>query len=673
MISFHDNFLNDYSESSSKEWLLSNGLGGYSSSTIVGANTRKYHGLLIASFNPPWERKLLLSKLEEEVILGGDSFNISTNQYPDSIHPKGYRHLKWFRLDPHPKFIYSLPDFSIEKTICVPHETNSVLLNYRISNETDKSCKIRVRPLVNYRDIDRVSNFEENEFFQEHEEKRVKMFESSKDNHFLSIGSDQAHYRESGLSEEERWYRNMEYEVERKRGFSFREDHYNPGYFELKIDSGENIFNILASGGYGVERDFDRLYSENPRDYKKMIQKSKERFEELRSPFREKNDKEVEENLEYLLNSADSFIVEDRMLLAGYHWFTAWGRDSLIALPGLTMVQGRDEIAKNVLLTLADNQQEGFIPNRITGGESELNSADASLLFFHTLYKYLTYTNDLDIVDELWDVLNKILTTYAGGETEKVRMGSDNLIWTSGGLTWMDARVDGNCVTPREGKTVEINALWYNALKIMELISRKTGKKVDVGVDSKKVKNSFQERFWDHERKCLRDLVDGPNSDKLRPNQIFALSLPFPLFEGKKAENILVSVREKLLTPYGLRSLEVEDEDYIGRYEGDIRSKDRAYHQGTVWSWLIGPYVSAVSEFGGGNEDLENIIENLINSHIFEAGLGTVSEIFDGDEPHYPRGCISQAWSVGEILRCYVEDILEKEPPFKNMYRGDDS
>lgn len=237
----------------------------------------------------------------------------------------------------------------------------------------------------------------------------------------------------------------------------------------------------------------------------------------------------------------------------------------------------------------------------------------------------------------------------------------------------MDARVDGNCITPREGKTVEINALWYNALKIMELISRKTGKEVDVEIDSEKVKNSFQEKFWDDERRCLRDLVDGSNSDKLRPNQIFALSLPFPLFEGKRAKNILSSVRENLLTPYGLRSLEVEDEDYIGRYEGDIRSKDRAYHQGTVWSWLIGPYVSAASEFRDDDKNLESLIENLTNSHLFEAGLGTVSEVFDGDEPHCARGCISQAWSVGEILRCYVEDILEKEPPFKNRYRGNHS
>jgi len=669
MISFHDDFLNDYAESSSEEWLLTNGLGGYSSSTIVGANTRKYHGLLVAPFKPPWERKLLLSKLEEKIVIEDDSFHLSTNQYPGSIHPKGHQHLEWFRLNPHPKFIYSLPNFSIEKTVCVPHDRNAVILNYKIDSELENICKIKFHPLVNYRDIDRVSSFGENKFSQKSGSDAVKMFESSENGHFLSIGSDLAEYHESELPEEERWYRDMEYEMERKRGFNFREDHYNPGHFELDIEKGKTVVNILASGGYGLERDFEKLYFESPENYERIIQESKNRFYKFGSALSEKNDERIGNDMRYLLNSADSFIVEDRMVLAGYHWFTAWGRDSLIALPGLTMVQGRNETARSVLLTLADNQQDGFIPNRITGGESELNSADASLLFFWTLYKYLTYTDDLEIVDELWDVLNRILTTYADGKTGKVEKDSDDLIWTSAGLTWMDARVDGDCVTPREGKTVEMNALWYNSLKIMELLSRKTGREIEIGIDSENVKKNFQEKFWNSERNYLFDLVDGPGSEKLRPNQVFALSLPFPLVEGNKAKNILSNVRKNLLTPYGLRSLAPEDEDYEGSYEGGIQSKDGAYHQGTVWSWLIGPYASAVSRFGDDGQYLRGIVESLIGSHLYESGLGTISEIFDGDEPHGARGCISQAWSVGEVLRCYVEDILEREPPFKNGYR----
>lgn len=285
----------------------------------------------------------------------------------------------------------------------------------------------------------------------------------------------------------------------------------------------------------------------------------------------------------------------------------------------------------------------------------------------------MTYTNDQEILDKLSKKLEKIINSYSRGVEGKIKQEDDGLIWTSGGITWMDARVEGECVTPREGKTVEINALWYNALKMMDSISIETDLEGNWKDKANQVKENFQEKFWNTEKNCLFDVIgEDHKADEIRPNQIFALSLPFPLFQGQKAEEILNVVQEKLLTPYGLRSLEKGNENYKESYEGDIRSKDRAYHQGTVWSWLIGPFVSASCRIKENNQELEDLIKPLVEDHLRDAGLGTISEIFDGDGPHRPRGCISQAWSVGEILRCYVEDIRDVDPPFEKKYRKGD-
>lgn len=383
VISFDKGVCRDYSESKDKEWLLGNGIGGYSSSTIIGANTRKYHGLLIAPLDPPWERRLLLSKLEEEITIGGEKFQLSTNQYPNNMHPEGYKHQEKFRLDPFPTFSYSLADIKMEKTVFMPYNRNAVVINYKIDKRGEEDCKILLHPLINFRDIDSISKHEQSksEFEQRVEENHVEIFESSEDRSFLFLGSDSMKYYESELSEDERWFKNFEYEKERERGFEFQEDHYNPGFFDIELERNNVNFNILAAGGFEGRKNFENLSSNNPEYFEKLQKENIGRLEEIMNPFFRSLSNE-EDNWKYLLQSADTFIAKSNVILAGYHWFSAWGRDSLIALPGLTLVTGRHQLAKNILLTLADNQRGGLIPNRFSGGNIELNSADASLFFF---------------------------------------------------------------------------------------------------------------------------------------------------------------------------------------------------------------------------------------------------------------------------------------------------
>jgi predicted glycogen debranching enzyme len=651
---------------------LSNGLGGYSSSTIIGANTRKYHGLLISPIKPPWSRKLLLSKLEEEILSGEEKFQLSTNEYPGVIHPKGYKHQWQFRINPLPTFLYMLRDLIIKKTIFMPHKKNAVIINYKVSKYSCEPGKIRLYPLVNSRGIHEVlgGRRTELEFKQQAGGKLTQVIASYPGAPSLFIGSDLMSYRTSELPEEKRWFRNMEYPRERERGYEYHEDHYNPGFFELELKSGPNEFNVLAVGGPEAEKIFDDLYSENPEDFARERVRALQRLEGLTKSCRSSTIRE-DHRWRYLVWAADSFIAEKEKIIAGYHWFSTWGRDSLIALPGLTLVTGRYDTARKVMLMLEKYRKNGLIPSRFGSEWSEFNGADVPLLFIYSIYKYLAYTDDRDLANRLWTTLEEIVNDYANETNEKIRMDEDGLIWSDEGMTWMDARVDGRCVTPRQGKTVEVNALWYNALRIKEIIAEKIGKENGQTGLAKDAKKNFRKEFWNPKRECLYDVVGDLSDARVRPNQIFAVGLPFKLINGKEEEGVISIVRDKLLTPYGLRGLEREDPNYQGVYEGDLKKRDLAYHQGTVWSWLIGPFVTALTRSQEGskeNEFARRLIGSLLNNHLRDTGLGTISEIFDGNEPHTPRGCISQAWSVGEILRCYVEDIEGRRPPFEKDY-----
>lgn len=631
-----------------KEWVLANGLGGYSSSTVLGINTRKYHGLLVATINPPWGRRLLLSKFEEEVEVGGQLYPLSSNFYPGVVHPQGYQYLSEFILFPFPTFVYQLPRARIEKKVIMPHGFNAILVNYRAA--CDEKLKLRIFPLLNCRNIHSLTKRGELRFEQEQIEGGAKV---STQETVIYLGSDLASYVPSDLHEPERWYLNMEYPEERERGYEFREDHYCPGCFEV---SGRELdFYLLVTGGWKAEEAW-RVLRENPS--LAVLGEEKRQFE-VTSARRE---------LFPLLLAADTFLAETNQgtyILAGYHWFSTWMRDALISLPGLCLVTGRYLSARDLLLTIAGLERGGVLPNFVEDGRVDFGSADASLWLFYALHKYLSYTDDTSILREVVPVLHRIASAYVRG-TAAAKMESDGLLRVPPGYTWMDARINGVPVTPRDGKPVEVNALWYNALKLMEVL----GESVIGAPPPEMVKESFMTQFWSEEKGYLCDVVNAEFKDwSLRPNQIFALSLPFPLITDRNlAVRILSTIWGKLLTPFGLRTLSPEDPRYRGRYLGDVLSRDAAYHQGTVWPWLLGPFITALVRFGWDRRAVGRLLEPLMTKHLREAGLGSISEIFDGDSPHLPKGCISQAWSVAEVLRSYVEDVLAVRPTYEKKY-----
>lgn len=632
-----------------KEWVLANGIGGYSSSTILGINTRKYHGLLIATTNPPWGRKLLLSKFEEELEVGGRVYPLSSNFYPGVIHPQGYLHLSEFCLFPFPTFVYTLPRAVVKKRVTMPHGFNAVLVNYEVV--CDDGFVFRIFPLVNCRDVHSLTKRGDVRFKEEGIKDGLKL---TAQNVEIYLSSDFARFIPSELGERERWYLNMEYPEERQRGYSFREDHYCPGYFELKAAKSTNFY-ILVTGGFEAEKAW-RVVHQDPSLF---VQREEKRQFEVISAMKE---------LSPLLLSADTFIAETTkgtFILAGYHWFSTWLRDSLISLPGLCLVTGRYLLARDILLTAIRLEKDGVLPNFIEDGRVDFGGADPSLWLFYALHKYLCYTDDISILQRTLPVLRRIILACVQ-RTGPAKMEKDGLLSVPPGYTWMDARVDGVPVTPREGKPVEINALWYNALRLMEVL----GEEVEGAPSPTEVKENFLRQFWSEERGYLCDSVCENFKDwSLRPNQIFALSLPFPLVEERnQAVRILSTVWNKLLTPFGLRTLPPDDPRYKGRYEGDVVSRDNAYHQGTVWAWLMGPFVTALVRFGWERGVGKKILEPLMTKHLFEAGLGSISEIFDGDPPHLPRGCVSQAWSVAEVLRSYVEDVLGVRPTYERKY-----
>ncbi len=658
--------LKDYQTAISREWVITNGLGGYSSSTVVGVNTRKYHGLLVApTTTPPFGRKLLLSKLEEEIQSGSETFHLSANEYPDVIYPDGHAHIKQFHLNPLPTFTYGFPGFLVKKTIFMPYRANAVVVNYKVWNPLEQPAKMLTRPLVNSRDIHRLTRAGSISFKQRADGRKVEVAAGYQDAPTLLIGSDLMSYVPSELPGGARWYKDVVYREERERGYDFMEDHYSPGHFEIELKGAKSEFNLLAAGGSGAKGDFELLYSEKPEKFEHERQITVERLEGL------VRDSAVADTSwgKCLVWAADSFIANGE-IIAGYHWFGCWGRDSLISLPGLTLVTGRHDAAKKILLDLANRQRGGLIPNWFEGETADYGCADTSLLFIYALHKYLCYTDDIALANKLWDALNEIVESYVRGSNEGIRVDEDGLVW-SDKATWMDARVGGELVVPRQGKAVEINALWYNALRAMEAIAERSGRAFKFTELAERVKKNFLAKFWGDSRGCLYDVIRGEFRDpRVRPNQIFAVGLPFPIVEGTQAREVVSVVQKKLLTPCGLRSLEKGDPDYRGACKGNAIERDLAYHQGTVWSWLIGPFVTAFIRANkvAGKEQAVGFLSRLVGDHLAEAGIGTVSEIFDGDEPHTPRGCISQAWSVAEILRCYIEDIKDKRPPFERKY-----
>lgn len=637
-----------------REWIVANGIGGFASSTIIGANSRRYHGLLIASLHPPVKRHLILSKLDESIEVKGEKYDLFTNQTPGFIS-EGYIHLQRFLLNPFPTFLFSLQDIFIEKKIFMIHGKNTTVVLYKIQNGSSPAS-FKITPVVNFRDYHRDSSKEHMNFKSTSGKSEVAIKPYEQDLN-INIKISEGNFKE--LADE--WFNNMEYAYEKERGLKATEDHYVPGYFELKLKPNETKIITLAAS---IE-DIDSLNGIE------MLEKEEERIKNLIEKAGYNN-----QFINRLVETSDSFITSrestgSKTILAGYPWFTDWGRDTMVALPGLTLVTKRFEDARDILLTFSKYVKDGLIPNMFPdeGQEPIYNTIDAPLWYFEAVYKYLQYTNDYEFVKEyLYLSMRHIVDKYVEGTEFTIKMDNDGLV--SAGkhglqLTWMDAKVGDWVVTPRHGKAVEINALWYNALKIMEHLAEKFGYNPKMFCDAAEtIKNSFLKVFWNNEKSCLYDVVSEKGmEDKIRPNQIFAVSLSFPVLEGDKAKKVVRKVWEQLYTAYGLRSLSPEDKEYRGIYTGDQMSRDGAYHQGTVWSWLIGPFISAYRKTEDYSEKSKVIAMRMIDpfkDHIYDACLGSISEIFDGNEPLVPRGAVSQAWGVAEVLRCYVEDILNR-------------
>ena len=643
-----------------REWLETNGLGGFASSTIIGLNTRRYHGLLVAATKPPVGRLVLLSKLEETLLIDGRRFDLSANRYPGVIHPQGFHYLKEFRLDPFPVFTYDVEGIEFEKSVFMIHGENSSVIQYELrkNNRLDvpKNLRLEIRPLIAFRDYH--STTHKNGAISPAVQERsalatVTPYQGLPDLHLAHNAID--------LGKTGDWYCNFEYDAERERGLDCSEELFNPFtlYFDLRLHRQASI--IASTEQRDVTQAVEYRRAEITRRRKALVA----------SP--------IEDGFAQSLAAAsDQYLVsrgDEKTVIAGYHWFGDWGRDTMIALPGLTLPTGKYGVARSVLRTFAKHVDRGMLPNRFpdAGETPEYNTVDAALWFFEAARAYLAYTHDLEFVrDELYPIFADIISWHTRGTRYGIKVDSSGLL-ASGELgvqlTWMDAKVGDWVITPRRGKPVEIQALWYNALCIMEDLASRFGSEAA----QKRYRHmaavaqwSFNRLFWNEKLGCLYDVVNGgPPDPSIRPNQIFAVSLPHGMLRQDRARRVVEKVEEHLLTPFGLRTLAPSDPLYRGHYTGGPKERDGAYHQGTVWPWLLGPFITAYIKVNGESEEARYQAQawlSPLESHLTDAGLGHISEIFEGDAPHRPCGCIAQAWSVAEILRVYFEDVRGPRP-----------
>ncbi|UCG05047.1 MAG: glycogen debranching enzyme N-terminal domain-containing protein, partial [Desulfobacterales bacterium] len=577
-ISFDQNITQNFSEAICREWIETNGLGGWASSTIIGANTRRYHGVLVVD-RPTVGRMVLLSKLDETIETDDQRFELSTNIYPGAIHPQGFRYLQKFSKSLFPTFTFELAGIRLQKTIAGVYSKNMTLILYKVIY-APSSFILEFRPFVagrDYHSLMHANNAINWDFSYQEEIFSARPYEGLPE---LFI-----HIPGALFEADQGWYYNFEYPVEKFRGLDFQEDLFTYGVFKCNLRAGDDLGVVVST------------HNPNGLDAFVLFDKEKERRQGLSIGL-----KVVDEISTALTLAADQFIVtrgnDSKTIIAGYHWFSDWGRDTMISLPGLTLATKRFNDAKEIIRTFAQSVSQGMIPNRFpeTGEEPEYNTADATLWFFVAIFKYLRHTGDKEFVkDEVMPVLQDIIEWHERGTRYNIHVDNDGLLY--GGepgvqLTWMDAKIGDYVVTPRTGKAVEINALWCNALAIFASLSKYFDQMDQARHYAKKtfqVKKRFEEVFWYEKGGYLYDFIDGDTCDtSIRPNQIFALCLPYQILEGEKAKRVLQVIEDHLLTPFGLRSLAPQDPKYRSLYTGSSYQRDSAYHQGPVWSWLLG-------------------------------------------------------------------------------------
>lgn len=644
MIQFDQEVCADLEQASSREWLETNDLGGYASSTICGLNTRRYHGLLVAAVNPPCGRAVLLSKLEETLIIGDQRIELGTNQYPGAVHPQGYCNQKNFRLDPYPVFTFEANGFVVEKHVCMVDGESTTVIQYRLVSQTDVPARLEVRPLIAFRDyhsLTHENNVLDRSVEQSRGEVSIKPYPGLPALHLT--------HNAASVNDAGDWYRSFQYAREQERGLDFHEDLFNPLTLTFDLSAVHPATVIASLEAHDVSQTATLLAAETHR-----------RRATSASAF------DTSEPARTLTLAVDQFIVRrgaQKTVIAGYHWFGDWGRDTMIAVPVIALIAGRTQDAKDVLLEFSRYVDQGMLPNRFpeAGVAPEYNSVDATLWYFEAIRSYHAATGDDGMVKTLFPVLLGIIDWHVKGTRYRIQMDPTDGLLHAGEpgvqLTWMDAKVGDWVVTPRIGKPVEIQALWYNALRVMESFAalvRDESARTRFSDMAELANLSFNKLFWNDDAMCLYDVVGDPDDPSMRPNQIFAVSLHHSMLPPERARKVVAAVQRELLTPFGLRTLSAADPRYIGRYGGDQRSRDAAYHQGTVWPWLIGRFIEAYLKVNANSAETRKQAAEWLQpliEHLREAGLGTVSEIFEGDPPHRPCGCIAQAWSVAEVLR----------------------
>lgn len=641
------------------EWLVTNGVGSYASSAITGARTRRYHGLLVGALEPPLGRTLLLAKLDEEVDVNGQTYRLGVNEYQRGvIEPSGNLFLQRAEVNgAFPVLYFQAANFKLAKTVWMEYGWDTTYIRYTLDPESP-AINLTLLPFCSYRDFHETTKGDSLWTMGiEPVARGIRVTARPGARPFRILGLPSVAFTPLGL-----WYWHFQLRAEDERGLDHSEDLYLPGLLRARLEPGESL-TVVATLEGDANLDVDAEGA-----WQRAL--GRQRDLESRAP---------DDFARQLYIAADQFLVgrpatqipaptpEDpahtrpaSTVLAGYHWFGDWGRDTMIALEGLTLTTGRYEVAHDILLTFSQFVSQGMLPNRFpdSGQAPEYNTVDATLWYFHAIDRYVTCSHDRDLLRQLYPILQDMINWHVKGTRYNIHMDlADGLVYAGEPgvqLTWMDAKVEDRVVTPRTGKPVEINALWYNALRLMQQWSKELDQPDPLYERlANQVAGSF-DRFWFREGGYLYDVIDGPNGNEtaMRPNQIFAMSLPHSAVPLPQARSALELITRELLTPYGLRSLTPRNVNYRGKFTGGRAARDSAYHNGTVWAWLIGPYIDAHRRVYPDDPDRGRFLA-AFQPHLSVAGLGTISECFEGDAPHRPVACIAQAWSVAEVLRAY--------------------
>ena len=645
-------------ESLRLEWLDTNGLGGYASSSILNCHTRRYHGLLVSNLTTPTGRFVLLSKFEESLLIKDSELFLSFHKYPGVFSPLGFKYLRRFQDRIAPHFVYQLGNTVIHKTIMMPYGENGVMVKYSCQR-SDERLTLRLKPFLAFRDHHALSK--ENlslqvRTFKVHNGFKIQPYDGMPS---LFIQTD----RHAAFYPSPVWYRNFEYMIEEERGFDYHEDLFQPGILEIALKEGEDVIVTASTREFsGITKKWLTEETRRREGHAQAAATSKQ--------FKNPADQEI---MGVLQKAAKAFLIHQPVknspgratVVAGYHWFADWGRDTLISLPGLAFCTNETDHAIAVLKEFGKHEKDGLLPNffAVSKKDHAYNAADCSLWYFWAVQQMLRQTGDLKTVrEDIWPVLIRIFKRYKEGTSHNIFMNGQGLIHAGGAstqLTWMDAIANGKPVTPRGGYAVDLNALWYNAICFIdELADKFEQDKFRCGELIEKSRKAFNETFWIENGAYLGDVFqEGVLDAAVRPNQILAVSLPYSPLDTMRSRGVVEKVLKELLTPYGLRTLSPRDKAYKGRYEGDSMERDSAYHQGTIWPWLIGHFGEAYLKVADNKKEVGEFLlremRKSLQEHLMSAGLGYISEVFDGDPPHRPNGCIAQAWSVAEAIRLY--------------------